>query len=1362
MILDSILLKSLALICFVADCLLTADVNLAGIAQGDRVIYDLQSYPGSTSVRWPVFNSFKDPSLKLYAPPITTRCFKTAQQEVRDYEILDFFEQGSNEDRFLIRLSNGSITLVESMKNTGVPVFNHAMKDLGEGSILMLGYIYSYGGFGNLTYRVYYKTKNSNELRFYDDHTKFDGPSTWQPKTDVPGAKIVVVEGASDPFLAVVVESDKGSHSMFDMLKIVQLVEPQSFKESLIEKVFDLGPALESAGLSVEVATSHFAGMVDWIKYNDSTISHNTIAFGGSVTNNPANFVMYTCVLSNLDDSVSACTIFANVTLQESETFISATSASETRDSTKYYLQLLKKRETGHFYVFESTLTSVVTPKSLNPLVFTRKPYKPINMAEHEFSVNCTTKPQLPFNRGMIIDFNQPSGSKDQYIITEFLSKGSTGKSSGMILPPSYKQLRRARSSIGWRSTNTFAIVDNDGCVNTFKEHTDHYIDIDTAKYPNNSRITLWYYKPSGGAIQIFNDTVVLNYTGGNPQFAVKKRSVSVFARSQSTFQIDTDASWVSGFFQSGPDLKFEGDVSPSVTKINANRLRLFHSSQKETREIQSGNVIATTEKIVDLQNMHAYANCDFEVARDIAVVCRVEFNIQFKHTFAAAVSFYRDLTVLVLLGEGSSSSSLAVVDHGNKRFRELALPEGSKHHAIKVFNNFLVCVYATAEGELGSTHVDADLSTFRTWTSTYGTRDVLKIVPAVKFTNTEISVMTKTSYMDYAIRWRFNASNPEEKILELRPQIQSSSKYPGLRFTDLCKISVDGRDYTVTTEGSKIFLRKAVSGAWPIVGIQYHEPLENFQCGPSGIYFKSGQNLVKIPTDGSIKDFIADRYFGRSIFNIGGNADLIYTDDLHEFVVVNEGHSRSLRMLNPKGTSFVLSRAPDRAFLEYLTIHGSAISIPLDLKVMPDPSLNPVNLSKQGNYTYANGKLNFTIEVGASGESTEGHLWGFDDAANPRISVQNRFGLVKDLSYGDHYEIVDVDIKGLMTAYLVKDTLTLEHFLVIKSVDFEHKIILFNDSDLGKPPVIDTLYYTVKDSSPLVKVVVGVWYSTGNTRSIRVEYHEGKFDVKPDNMRLHTNGKLVAVSADNTTFHAAAMPENNIKLTVECPSGWWYPLINLGKIDQSKVDQFALTAIDRFVLIFIKHIDSHDLKLYSMDAHDKEGVITNASLPLEILKESSLHGIECAPAKDWFRVTCVFFGSQMIRVELKIETDRKSMSVVKMVDYEPYKNMQVERAVIVDTGVIMVGRRNDVSLNTNNADQFGIMFYPLDVRGNYREKSAFMVGGLDKIDMERLGLSMACKIVRGPESNQVIIGNAESGFKIFNIDHPTVVGKFR
>lgn len=112
------------------------------------------------------------------------------------------------------------------------------------------------------------------------------------------------------------------------------------------------------------------------------------------------------------------------------------------------------------------------------------------------------------------------------------------------------------------------------------------------------------------------------------------------------------------------------------------------------------------------------------------------------------------------------------------------------------------------------------------------------------------------------------------------------------------------------------------------------------------------------------------------------------------------------------------------------------------------------------------------------------------------------------------------------------------------------------------------------------------------------------------------------------------------------------------------------------------------------------------------------------------------------------------------MVDYMPYKNTQVQEIWFTPTGVIMNGRRNEVNLNTSSRDQFGIMFYSLDFSGTYMENSVFMSGGLDKVDMERIGLPLDCKIIPGEVSNQVIIGSANTGFRLFNIDPPSVVGK--
>lgn len=1353
------LLLSLACISTLLQDILTENIEIKGIAKGDRVIYDLQSKGGN---RWPLFDSLQKDGFKPYFKPDSVRCLPK-QAEQGDFELLDYYKHGFNNDKMLIQFKNGTITMVNSIEYIGAPVLNGTFKTLDIGSKLIYSFIYCFGGFGNLTYRLYYTKINSKEVRFFDAFTGKDEVSKWQPNTDITGAKATLIEGKfRESFLVMLAQPGDTTSTSTDTFRVVHLIEPTNYGDEFVERAFELTPGLAAANLSAEVSLSFMAVIVEKIIYNSSTNSHSNLVFGGvsQKVSEAAKTILYSCIISNTDETIMACTTLFDRKLTEGESLLNIRTTSENQNPVNFNVKLFKKAETGNCTINQISYQSLVSLKSLYPLDFQRPSFKQSEMSEFNFCPNCTVIHEKAFSEGLVIQTGVGESTLN-YIMMNFFTVSPYITPSVFLLPNSYRQLMRARS---WNKGIDLAVLDDSYCVQQFAYGSIHYIDIDTSIYANNSAITVWYYKRLGNTVMPYNDTIVLNYTGGNMHLTTNAKSLKAYARIDSSFQIDSDPDAVSGYYVAGPDIKFDGGKTPAYAKINANKMLFFHVSSEQYREIQSTNILATTDKVVDLQNMHAYTSCNYEIAREIGVVCKTEFDIQLKQTNPVAVSFFRHMTLMVLASNDDGTlSTVAVVDHAAKTYKEYDLPSGARNHALQTFNGYVVVVYVNKEGYLESTHFH--LKEEGTKTSCYNLNDVIKITSLIDGESREFSVITKSALVDYSIRYTYNSSNPRETILDGSNKIKLNP-YPGLKFTSSCSLKNKdgGNNISVIIDNDRMYMRRSFKGAFPTIGISFNAPLENVICGPTGIYFKHNNNLVKIPTDGSIEDLIADRYARRYLYSVTGTVELIYADQSGEYALVNEGHAKSVILLNPKGTSFILASIPDRVGLEYQSA-TDAIYLPLDLEILPSEVETPVNLPNMGNYTYANGRINFRIEVDSSKKSTGGHLWGFDDSKNPSIIVQNRFTYMNDVTYDENFQVVDVAVKKEVTAYLVKNLQSSNYSLVLKGDGIDAKLMVVSDMALQANPRIYSMNYYVRDFEPVIKVNVQYHGTTSCAKVLIAEFKNGQFQTKEkDFFVMDRRYERIAI-AENVTFHTRmsineAIPK--LSLTADYPSRWWPCQSSLYRIDGRNVEHFDLIAIGQYPVLAVKYIGKIELNLFTIDSQDINATLVNATIQLDLLKDNKLQKIKCAPSGNWMSFSCIFYGFKITRVEIRFEADRKSATIMKMVDYMPYKNMQIEEIYFTPTGIIMTGRRNEVNLNISSRDQFGIMFYSLDVSGSYIENRVFMSGGLDKVDIERIGLPLDCKIIPGEVSNQVIIGSANTGFRLLNIDPPSVVGKIK
>ena len=1342
-------------------------INLDKIAQGDTLYLDLRVDPNSQT-RWPVFEDLAKQGFKTYPKPDIVRCL-SERHNLPKFEMLDAVVYGENLDKFLIKFENGTVAMLESKNVSGVVYANYSLfKEFKQGTQILFGRIYSYKGWSFYSFRIYYKWAGSEEVRVYDHYTLKDDVSNWQPKiVDYSKLKLVSFETpiTKSEFLGMVAKNSDPSTLATDHLSIIQIVEPQGNQTEVKEIVHKLDSALLEASLTTSFSFTYFSSAHSSILVGEKMTTLDNLIFGGLSTEDKNNLLLFSCLIGE-DKKIGNCISVFNGILNEGDYLLDARAlVSSKLNPSTIAVQIATKVEEGHYIINQIDLNSTIKIKSMRPLTFSRTPYEEVNIHEFNLAHNTTSAIESFDNDALIFNFGDKNSDKaGRYMLmNNFVMAENSYTWSPMILllSPSFKQIVRP-SKFG--TAPAVVALDEDRCFRTFKYRVDHYIEVDTVKYSNNSEIVLWYYRKQGTTEAVpFNETVVLNYTGGHKELVLKARSLKVTARNTSNINIETDVKKVSGYYSAGPDLMFEGEITPSYAKINANRIRYFLVSEDHSHEIQSSSIVGTVDRAVDLQNLQGYSDCNYEIAREIGVTCKTEFRVQLKNNKAVQVKFGESITYLALVSKDkATSSSLAIVNHALRTHREIDLPYGATKHAIKVSMNKLICLYVSRDGSLESTHVD--LETFETRTTNYFVHDILDIAPSLSDSDGSFGVVTERESYTLGLNYRYNHSEPNSEIIY--PANSVSHSYGSFRWTGMCFVRTDRyRNIIALSNGNKLFWSYAYRGSNPTIGISFNAPLDNLICASDGIYYTQGQNLIKILADNGKSDLMASRFGERIIYNVGGKPELIYSWGDFDYALINDGSSTTLKLLNRKGTTFIISRAPERASLEYQTGSGNSVLLPIDLTLVEKPNPSPVNLSKLGNYTYADGKLNFTISIGGASKSTDGHFWGFDNPNNSAIKVQNRFTYTRDLTYPEeNYQVVDIAVTGHFTAYLVKNSISSKYSIAFKGIDIDEKFLLFHSREVREAPYIATFNYYIENSLPVLKAVIHVSNASFSTALVSIKYYNKEVTITRQNYFDSARSNRRFVTIFNTTITAYSMKddEGNPYLTLNSDLGgkWWSVFREMGSLKLQKVEGYDLTGINDYATLVVKQQGSTLLSLYLLKMNDEKATMIRTNTSLDFLKDAEVSGMRCS-AGEGSAFFCVFYGAKVFRVEFKLENEMKELIIMKIINFMPYKNMRYQDAVILQNGVVFIGRRDELTLLPRR-DQYGFMFYPLTIEGDYKENSAYMTGGLDKDDLEKLKLGMNAQIKRGENDHTVIIGSPESGFKIFSVDNPTVLGKIQ
>lgn len=1323
-----------------------AKITIDRIAQGDT----LNLNPNNDD-RWPVFEDLSKQGFSVYPVPEKVRCL-TGRHEKPDFELLDALIHGMDSDKFLVKYSNGTVALLDSFNTTGAIFVNSSLfKDFKEGFNILFGRIYAYKGWGYYSFRVYYQLTGSSEIRFYDHRSKKDEVSLWQPRVDPQKVKLISNENpiTKSDFLALVAKD--GSTNAENHLKILRLVEPVKTETELKEVVIDLAAGLGEAQIPIDFSFTHFSSAHVSLMVGEQQSVLNNLLFGGISKSESNRLTLFSCLLSEENKAVNCITLY-NSTLEKDETLLDARpfSRQHTNPST-VAVQLVSKTKQGTFVISQVDLNSSIRLKSMRPLTFSRTPYEEANMHEYNVAYNSTSALEPFDGDAFIVHF----GQGERYLaMNKFSVSEPDWGQMNILLPSTFKQIMRPSKFGG----PALVVVDNDRCFRTFKYRVTHSLQIDTSKYANNTEIVLWYYRRQGGDSVPFNDTLTLNYTGGRRDFALKQRSLRVVARNASSLPIDARASNVRGYFEAGPELLFDGEITPSYAKINANKMRFFVSSDDHFQEVTSSNFVGTVDRAIDLQNMHGYSECNYEIAREIAVTCKNEFRVQFKNNKVKQIHLGEFTTYLLLISrDNPTSSSLAIVNHQSKSSREIELPFGATKQALQVTLNYIICLYVNREGVVESTYVD--LETFDTRTSNYLITDVLGITATPADQSIGFSVLTELETFFFAFNSRYNSSDSNSQILT--PSQSKSNSVGGLKPKSLCFIKRERSDSNAAvSDGNKLYWSAQYNGISALVGINYSASLESMLCGLDGFYYTQGQNLVKVFANMNKADVIADRYEERIIYAVGGKTELVYSYGDFDYALVNDGSSTVLKMLNRKGTTFILSRAPERVSLEYQTGNGNSVLLPIDLTLAPRPDSAPINLSKMGNYTYSDNKLNFTIEVGSSQQSTGGHFWSFVDPSNAAIKVHNRFTYLRDLTYAEDFQVVDVTMAGQLSAYLVRSTVSGKYSLVFKGPDIDEKVLLFHSREVRETPYIAYFNYYIEEARPVLKAMINVANGTSMPTLLTVNLKNGKVTTKNSYGSVSKRSERRFASVGNNTYIATQQIQPNGSFTTGISSDIYIPEVSM--VNAPNSEAFDLVTIRDTLILVVKQSGKNEVLLGSIERNGENSTFIWTTIPLDIFKESTVSLIRCSPTEVKDQFSCTFIGSSINTVTFKLEKDRSQIVIMRIRSLIPYKNMQIEDGIYLDQGLILIGRRSEIILNTTRRDLFGMMFYPLNAVGDSKDKSVYMVGGLDKYDLEKLNLGARAQIKKGENQHSVILGSPEGGFKLFNVQNPTVLGKVR
>lgn len=1331
---------------------LTEKIVIDHIAQGDTLYLDLLN-----DGRWPVFEDFEKRGFNIYPKPEMVRCLPD-RKERGDFQLLDSIIHGQNQDKFLVKYTNGTVALLDSYNITGTIHTNSTLfKDFKADVTVLFGRIYSYKGWGFYSFRVYFIAAGSSEVRVYDHKTQKESVSLWQPKVDPSKVKLEVLDNqvTQNGFLALV--ATDSSLPAVDHLHVLKMIEPQGNETEVKEVSIDLAAGLKASGLTIETAFTHLSAAHTAVIVGEKQVVLDNLLFGGVSASQPNLLTLFSCLISE-DYKAINCMVFYNATMDEDEYLLDARPLNAEKQSTStLVVQLASKTDTGVYVIKQIDLNSTIKVTSLRPVTYTRTPYEQANIHEFNVANNATSGFERFDGDGFIVKFGQSGRylTMNNYAISDRYSFPPMT----ILLPANFKQMVRASKFSG---SPGLVVVDEDHCFRTFKYKANHYIEVETSKYANNSEIVLWYYRRQGAsAIAVFNDTLVLNYTGGHKELILNARSLKATVRDTASMWVDADPSLIRGYYETGPELVLDGDVTPSYAKINANKMRFFLTTEDNFQEISSSNMIGAVDRAIDLQNMHGYTECSHEISREIGVTCRKEFRVQFKNNKAVNVLMTESMTFLALNSRDKPvNSSLGIINHATRSFTEIDLPLGASLHSLQVSMNYLICLYVSKDGTLESVHVG--LETFKAMTTNYHISDIVSISSSPNYGMLGFGVLTQRETYFMSINTRYNLSDPASSILGSSNPVPK--EYSSMDMKTICYLPVEAyKAGLALSDGNKLYWSAFYKGMSTSVGINYGAPLANLICGSNGFFYTQGQNLVKVPVNDKKASVIAERHLERHIYTVGGKTDLIYSQGGHDYALVYDGTATTLKMLNKKGTSFILSRAPEKATLEYQAGSTNKVNLPIDLTLAPRPDSKPVNLSKMGNYTYADNKLNFTIAIGSTDQSTEGHFWAFEGIQNPAIKVQNRFTYLKDVSYGPDFQVIDVATAGQLSAYLVKSFISNKYSLVFKGPDFDEKLVLFHSREVFETPYITSFSYHIEESLPVFKAVVFVANSTFNPMLLIIKCQNGNFTTESmfDSLLKRTERRFATV--ENTTFYALQRPQadgsSTLGMRSDTNSKWWTVVIELSKLSIENVEAFDLLAVRDYVVLISKKRGSKEIQVHSILANNENATFVKTFATIDGLRDNTVTAIKCAPGQRAETFSCVFAGDKIFKAEFRLENEHTRIVVTKLVNFMPYKNMVIEDAIYVSSGVIFVGRRSEVILNTTQRDQYGIMYYPLNVEGDYYTNSAYMIGGLDKVDLEKLNLGMNLLIRKGEGDQSVILGTPESGFSVFSIDDPTVFG---
>jgi len=1308
-------------------------IKADGIYPGERFWLQLQKVKDNIKY-WPDFSDLKTQNLITTTSAVSSHCFLFKDS----YKVLSYLTNQPTGEIFTLiyhPLNNSFAVYELDQYSGGLKIIPTTMKQCRESMAIVYSRLYYAGAKAPPAYRVYYfrTNLNSNLLRYYDSLAGSDDTSLFQTTANWTKIEPVSFITEKRAYLAFKPKEVGGEdpallHTIMAIDLTLTLVN--GFPSKITETVYKIGDVMKSTGAIGTYRLQHWNVFYTPVQVGKDQVDAQVAVFGGEYINKTVGeqrkHLLYACIISK-DNKITRCSDFISKDLAQGEYFL----------KTGYPVSTDAGFGASAIYI-KKTADKLFTSERIEALFHLTDSVRKTSLGSHY----PPTLRERPESRGPHVVVFIPEGAGASYMehtVPRLNEEGIVNyynPSIGTVL------MLTEPSADG-------VVVGNRDCLERYTEKSVHHIEIDTASYASGKVLKLGFFsKQPRVEPKRVEDSLTIITDKTLPD--VKRTDIEVqrtVVPSEYPGQID-----INPLFSTGALTKITTSAK-DVETLNVNEIVYMYRE----KAIESTLIAGTFDRAVDLQNGYFYYNCDevFEGGKYVAR-CSMRTALPIGETSKLSnIKIAGEWTVVLMSCPAGKRWSIITINTILTPMVSLyALPEETKQHNYVITGDLLTILFIDKQSDLWSRIYN--IYTRKELLSTFhNTPKVLSITHSERLEGQQFHVLTDSgvTYFDFPTSSAQVASRPPKPSnMVQRPRDTN------VIWRHAC-VTSQGSIVASTNDGTLVWFPVNDNGyLFPIkVKMNMGRMVVKIFCEEivGTLFMKSNNDFFTIDVN---KSFSFKRYINRRIYNAPHSGDLLFSHGDRYFTVgaYNNGSIGSAAM-NPVGTSFVSSNFGTSFDANFVgTDFKTAFTVNFPLTKTQSAKPNEFSISESSTYSKkSSGRYDFDIILDSKKDYRD-HIWGFElgsPTTGENVRVNNRFTYSSTIEI-EGFKAIDYYFKGNFRAFIVKNQ---THYLILAStskVNEYEKIALreisqvmraprivagTNASDTSKSSWRVTVWYTFDQSSQVTETYS---FESGTVKMIEDSFFDVQFQqnvVKGDGIGDGEN--FVYASFDQgrnyfrpwgafqnkqlqSSLNSAAKPDNVYEFSVAGNKEW-----------------FIIVKQDKFGNLDIGCANVRTSSKMFYKSFDKE-----------TWSKGLFSKIACKPSPmSQNAFYCIFAGDSIY--SYTVETTDNDIVLRRLAEHKRYKNLEAREILLgndLDYFLLAGVRRG-----SSDRDSAGILYYPL--RGE--NLSGYFLGGMDKLAMQRHGVSINDRLTTCPRGFLLVIKD-NSWIKTFRISTPMVQGR--